>query len=143
MLSQQEAEQLIRSVPRETSTHDLRVAASVVTGVRDDKTLSEIIKYYWLSEEDAKRWWEFFGFDNLKQRERSKRIDKTSLLNEFVRSNIGKTLSVKDICNQLNISGPTFYSYFNSYRQHFKKVQHGYYMIIDPEEERKKQDSVD
>lgn len=143
MLSQQEAEQLIRSVPRETSTHDLRVAASVVTGVRDDKTLSEIIKYYWLSEEDAKRWWEFFGFDNLKQRERSKRTDKASAISDFLRENIGETFSVKKMCEILQISNPTFYNFFNSNRQWFKKQSRGEYMIIDPEEERKKQDSVD
>lgn len=143
MLSHQEAERLIRSVPREVSTHDMRIAASVVTGVRDDKTLSEIIKYYWLPEEDAKKWWEFFGFDNLKQRERSKRTDKASIVSDFVRENIGKTFTVKKICDLLKISNPTFYNFFNSNRQYFKKVSRGEYLIVDPEEERKKQESID
>lgn len=121
----------------------MRIAASVVTGVRDDKTLSEIIKYYWLPEEDAKKWWEFFGFDNLKQRERSKRTDKASIVSDFVRENIGKTFTVKKICDLLKISNPTFYNFFNSNRQYFKKVSRGEYLIVDPEEERKKQESID
>lgn len=121
----------------------MRVAASVVTGVRDDKTLSEIIKYYWLPEEDAKKWWNFFGFDSVKQQKRSKRINKASAISSFVRENIGKTFSVKQICFKLNVSSPTFYTFFNSNRQWFKKISHGEYMIINPDEERRKQDYVD
>lgn len=105
--------------------------------------MSEIIKYYWLPEEDARKWWEYFGFDNLKQRDRPKRNNKASVVDSFVRENIGSTFSVKEICALLNITGPTFYNFFNSNRQYFRKVQHGKYIILDPDEERRKQDSVE
>ena len=122
MLTQHQVLDLISKIPPSADNHARRVACSVIIGVRDEKTLSEIVKYYWLPEEDAKTWWEFYGFDNVTKRERQKRTSKTSALDDFVKSNIGKTLKTADIVSQTGITAPTFYNYLNANRGWFKKV---------------------
>lgn len=117
------------------------MACSVIVGVRDEKTLSEIIKYYWLPEEDAKTWWEFYGFDNVTKRERKKRNNKASAIDQFVKSNIGKTLKTSDIISATGVTSPTFYNYLNANRGWFKKEGKGSYTIINPDELRKEEKS--
>lgn len=141
MLSQNQVLELISKIPQSASNHDRRVACSVIVGVRDEKTLSEIVKYYWLPEEDAKTWWEFYGFDNVTKRERQKRTSKSSAIDDFVKSNIGKTLKTSDIISLTGITAPTFYNYLNANRGWFKKSARGEYTIVDPEELRKEEKS--
>jgi hypothetical protein len=136
MISQKEVESLLAKVPREASHEDHRAAASVAIGVRDDKTLSEIIKYYWLPEDLAKKWWTEFGFDNTAVVERKKRGSKTASLDAFVKANIGKTFNSSEIIEQCGITTPTFYNYMNANRGFFKKSGRGIYSIVDPTQER-------
>jgi hypothetical protein len=139
MLSHQEAEKLIKRIPQNISNEDRRVACSVITGVRDDKPLSEIIKYYWLPEEVAQKWWDFFSLSDVKATERKKRGAKTAKLDNFIKSNIGKTFTSNEIVSQCEITVPTLYNYINANRGFFKKVSRGTYLIIDPEQQRKQE----
>lgn len=136
MLSPQEAEKLIASVPRQETPESHRTAASVVIGVRDGKTLSEIIKYYWLSPDLANHWWNQFGFGDVAPAERKKRGSKTNALDSFVKDNVGKTIKSSEIIEKCNITTPTFYNYMNANRGFFKKAGRGLYTIIDPSKER-------
>lgn len=138
MLSHQEAEKLISQIPAPISPEDRRAACSVVIGVRDGKTLSEITRYYWLPEELGKKWWDFFGFSDIKPTERKKRGIKTAKLDQFVKSNIGKTFKSTEIIEQCEITTPTLYNYINANRGFFKKVGRGNYLILDPNLERKR-----
>lgn len=139
MLSFQEAEKLINKIPQNIDNEDRRAACSVITGVRDDKPLSDIIKYYWLPEETAKKWWDFFGFSDIKATERKKRGIKTAKLDSFIKSNIGKTFTSNELIEKCEITTPTLYNYINANRGYFKKISRGTYLILDPEAERKQE----
>jgi len=141
MLSIQEAEKLIQKIPRGISPESHRAACSIVTGVKDGKSLKEIITYYWLSNELAQEWWDLFKFSEVRPLEKKKRGAKTSKLDVFVKSNIGKTIKSADIIEQCEITTPTLYNYINSNRGYFKKVSRGCYLIVDPVEERKAEKS--
>lgn len=137
MLSTQEAEKLFKRIPRGISPESHRAACSVVTGVKDGKSLKEITTYYWLSNELAQEWWDFFNFSEVRPLEKKKRGAKTSKLDIFIKSNIGKTLKSTEIIDQCEITTPTLYNYINANRGFFKKVSRGQYLIIDPAEQRK------
>ena len=137
MLSTQEAEKLIKKIPRGISPEENRTACSVVTGVKDGKSLKEIKTYYWLSDELANKWWDFFNFSDMGVVEKKKRGNKTSKLDSYIKSNIGKTLKSSEIIESCEITTPTLYNYINANRGFFKKVSRGQYLIIDPAEQRK------
>lgn len=136
MLSPQEVEKYIARVPRTESPESQRTAASIVVGIKDGKTLTEIVKYYWLNEDLANRWWNEFGFGDLAPAERKKRGGKTSALDLFVKDNIGNTIKSSEIIEKCGITTPTFYNYMNANRGYFKKAGRGLYTIIDPSKER-------
>lgn len=138
MLSLQEAEQLIRSIPRSESPESQRVATCIVTAVRDGKTFNEAVAYYWLDKKLAEHWWNRFGLNDAAPVQRKKRGSKTASLDAFVKANIGKTLKSSEIIEQCNITTPTFYNYMNANRGFFKKAGRGMYSIIDPAQERVK-----
>ena len=137
MLNPQEAEVLIKRIPDQISPEDRRAACSVVIGFRDGKSLSEITKYYWLESQIALQWWNFFNFSEVRPAEKQKRGVKTSKLDDFIKSNIGKELKSSDIIEQCGITTPTFYNYLNANRGFFKKIGRGNYLILDPMIERK------
>lgn len=136
MITQKEVESLLARVPREASNEEHRIAASVAIGVRDGKTLSEIVKYYWIPSELAEKWWSNFGFDDIAPTERKKRGSKSAVLDLFIKSNIGQTISSNEIIEKCDITAPTFYNYLTANRGYFKKVSRGIYTIIDPSKER-------
>jgi len=137
MLSPVQAERLIQSLPRPISPEDNRTACSVITGVRDGKTLSQIISYYSLSHDLAQKWWNKFNFSEVSPVEKKKRGAKTSKLDAFIKENIGKTLKSNEIIEKCEITTPTLYNYINANRGFFKKVSRGTYEILNPEVERK------
>lgn len=108
-----------------------------MTGVKDGKSLKEITTYYWLSDELAQEWWDFFNFSDVRPVEKKKRGAKTSKLDIFIKSNIGKTLKSTEIIEQCEITTPTLYNYINANRGYFKKVSRGTYEIINPDLERR------
>jgi hypothetical protein len=141
MLSPVQAERLIQSLPRPISPEDNRTACSIITGVRDGKTLSQIISYYSLSHDLAQKWWDKFNFSEIRPIEKKKRGAKTSKLDSFIKDNIGKTLKSNEIIEKCEITTPTLYNYINANRGFFKKVSRGTYLIIDPTQERKAEKS--
>lgn len=136
MITQKELEDLLKKLPKNLSHEDHRVACSVATGVRDGKTLAEIIKYYWLPQDLAHEWWIKFNFDKSAPVERRKRGSKTAKLDLFIKENIGKTISSNEIIEKCEITTPTFYNYMNANRGFFKKESRGMYTILDPSKER-------
>ena len=136
MISQKEVENLLAKVPRAASNEEHRAAASVAIGVRDGKSLAEIVKYYWIPKELAEKWWSNFGFDDVAPVERKKRGSKSAVLDLFIKSNIGKTITANDVIEKCNITAPTFYNYMTANRGYFKKESRGVYKIIDPSKER-------
>jgi hypothetical protein len=137
MLNHQEAEKLIKQLPKNLDHEDRRASCSVVIGFRDGKSISEICRYYWLDPATAQKWWNYFNFSEFRPAEKRKRGVKMSKLDEFIKSNIGKTLKSSEIIELCEITTPTFYNYLNANRGYFKKIGRGNYLIIDPVLERK------
>jgi hypothetical protein len=137
MLNPVQAENLIQNLPKQISQEDRRTACSIVIGVRDGKTLSQIISYYSLSHELSNKWWDYFNFSEVRPIEKKKRGAKTSKLDTFIKQNIGKTLKSNEIIEMCEITTPTLYNYINANRGFFKKVSRGTYEIIDPQQQRR------
>lgn len=139
MITRKELDSLIKSLPRNISQEEWRTAACVATGVSYDKSLPDIIKTYSINSEVAKKWWNQFNFNDFGSPEPTKKKKgKTSqVLSDFVKNNIGKTITANLIADECKVSLPTVYNFINSNRSWFKKVGRGLYLVLDAEEERK------
>ena len=60
-------------------------------------------------------------------------------IEEYLKANIGKVVTPKQVAEDVKMSLPTFYNYYNANRSFFKKVQRGQFEIIDPKVERTKE----
>lgn len=136
MLSQKVVEKLEKSIPMDCNGEDRRAAYCVITGLRDGKTVKEITRYYSVEMSLVEKWISFFNIDNTETTVQKKRGRKGSDLTGFVKSNIGKTVTPKQVAEELGISLPTFYNFYNANRGFFKKVKRGEFQIINPEEVR-------
>jgi hypothetical protein len=136
MLDAQQEKVLTGMIPSGTSGEELRVAYSIITGIRDDKNLSQIITYYSLDSETALKWYNFFSFDSRTISSTVRRGRKGKDLIGYVKSNVGKTVTPKSIVEELGISLPTFYNFYNANRGFFKKIKRGEFEIVDPNLER-------
>ena len=136
MLSSQQEKILISMIPSEVEGEDRRAAYSVITGIKDDKNLSQTIIYYSISEELALKWYNFFSFDNEAGLVQNRRGRKGKDLTGYVKSNVGKVVTPKNVVEELGISLPTFYNFYNANRGFFKKVKRGEFQIVNPDLER-------
>ena len=136
MLNAQQEKLLISMIPAGTTGEDLRAAYSVITGVKDEKNLSQIIVYYSVSNELASKWYNFFSFDKVSSGSKNRRGRKGKDLTGYVKSNVGKVVTPKTVVEELGISLPTFYNFYNANRGFFRKVKRGEFQIVDPNLER-------
>lgn len=136
MLSSQQEKVLISMIPSEVEGEDRRAAYSVITGIKDDKNLSQIIIYYSISEELALKWYNFFSFDKEAGLVQNRRGRKGKDLTGYVKSNVGKVVTPKNVVEELGISLPTFYNFYNANRGFFKKIKRGEFQIVNPDLER-------
>lgn len=136
MLTKAQEQQLINLIPQGTTGEDLRVAYSVITGLREDKSISQIASYYSANIETVAKWYEFFGLSSGNTVEKAKRGRKGKDLTGYVKQNTGKIVTPKSVSEELGISLPTFYNYYNANRHLFKKVRRGEFEILNPDKER-------
>lgn len=136
MLTKQQEQNLINMIPKDTTGEELRIAYAVITGLREDKNLSQIASYYSANIDTVTKWYEFFGLTPQTVENKPKRGRKGKDLNGFVKSNTGRIVSPKTVAEELGISLPTFYNYYNANRHLFKKVKRGEFEILNPEKER-------
>lgn len=141
MLTSQQVERHLQSLPKEATGEDHRAACCIVYGVRDGRSLKEIKSYYSLSEEMAVKWWDYFNFGEIAKVDKKKRGSKTNVLDAYIKDNIGKILTSNSIIESCQISTPTLYNYINANRGYFHRVARGTYKITDPVEERAKDKS--
>jgi hypothetical protein len=137
MLSKIEEDTLIKKIPKECHSEERRAAYSVIAARRQDWTMKQACGYYSISEEHADRWWNYFNFSEDAKSPSGKRGRKTKDIMRYLKENIGKTITPKDLTDSLEISLPTFYNFYNANRSYFKKVKRGQFEIIDPNQERK------
>lgn len=136
-----EIDRLVKSIPRTVTGEEYRIACAVATGGTRGKSLTECCRYYSLDLETASKWWDIFSIKGQTSESGRKRGHKTSQLESFVKSNIGKTLKSTDIIKACDITAPTLYNFINSNRGYFKKAGRGVYEIIDMESQRVKEKS--
>jgi len=133
-----ELEKHIAGIPKDTDGEVRRTICSILTGYHEEKTLSEIIKYYNLNSDIANQVYQQYSID-IKIQERPKRGLKKNAIKVYLQDNVGKITSGKELVEEIGITLPTFYNFFNNNRAYFKKVARGKFEILDPEAERKKQ----
>lgn len=136
MLNSQQEKRLIGMIPADVTGEDRRAAYAVITGVRDDKTAAQISAYYSVTKELVQKWYDFFSLAETTSTVRSRRGGKSKDLNGYIQSNIGKTITPKEVAEAIGISLPTFYNYYNANRGYFKKIKRGEFQIISPDEHR-------
>lgn len=136
MLTQEQETKLTDSIPEDTTGEDLRTAYSVITGYKEGKSAEQIASYYSVDISDVNRWFSYFGLAKKTTASGKKRGRKGKDIQSYINSNMGRTLSAKEISQEAGVSLPTFYNYFNANRGYFKKVTRGQFEIINPSTER-------
>lgn len=133
MLTSEQEKKLISRIPKDTAGEDRRAAYAVVTGYREDKTPNQIAAYYSITIDLVNKWYEFFDLSNNVSGEKKRRGRKGKDLVGYVNSNIGKVVTPKQVAEEIGISLPTFYNFYNANRHFFKKVKRGEFEIITPQ----------
>lgn len=132
MLSKEQEDKLIKLIPSRVTGENRRAAYSVLAGVREDKSSQQIASYYTVAIELVNEWFDFFGFNSPSSGVTKSRGRKGKDLNSYVKTNIGRTVTPKIVVDEIGISLPTFYNYYNANRHLFKKVKRGEFQIVDP-----------
>lgn len=134
MITQDTVEKLSKRIPVEVNGEDRRAAYSVLSGFRDAKTPREIARYYSVEMSLVEKWIEFFNLNSSNTPVRNKRGRKGKDLTNYIKDNIGRTVTPKSVAEELGISLPTFYNFYNANRGFFKKIKRGEFQIINPED---------
>lgn len=137
MITRTELDQLVRNLPKTLTQDEWRIAACVATGVHYEKSLPEIARFYSLNIESCRKWWDHFNFNDVGLPTEEKRKSKPQKsLQEYLKLNIGNTVTVIAIAETCQVSSPTTYNFINTNRSWFKKVGRGSYLIVDADKER-------
>lgn len=137
MLTNAQVDSYISKIPKDVLGEERRAASATITGFAHDKSIAEIASYYSISRDSVIKWMEFFNLSTTSEAKR-KRSSKSSSLTAYVQSNVGKEVTPKSVAEELGISLPTFYNFYNANRQYFKKIKRGIFEILDPQAERSK-----
>lgn len=138
MLTRAQIENYVQEIPKEIDAEDRRAAYATITGFAEDKSIKEIQSYYSLSPEMVNRWMDYFKFTAERSERAGKRTSKTKKIESYLKDNVGKTVTPKQVAEEVGMSLPTFYNFYNANTGYFKKVQRGSFEILDPKQERAK-----
>lgn len=135
MLTDQEIKNYLANMPKNTDPEVWRYIASCLSGIRDNLSAKEVSSYYNVPIEFSNNFYETSNF-SIERKVRGSRKEKNNKIFDYLKSNIGKTITPKDFCDTLEVSLPTFYNFFNANRGWFKKVKRGQFEIINEPENR-------
>lgn len=138
MLTRAQIENYVQEIPKEIDAEDRRAAYATITGFAEDKSIKEIQSYYSLSPEMVNRWMDYFKFTAERSERAGKRTSKTKKIESYLKDNVGKTVTPKQVAEEVGMSLPTFYNFYNANTGYFKKIQRGSFEILDPKQERAK-----
>jgi len=114
-----------------------REVASVFYGYHKGWNLPKIVKYYSVPTDIAKEVWNKLGFDKQGGEVKVTRTrSKQETIVGFLKTNVGKVVTPAEVSQNLNISLPTFYNFYNANRHFFRKVKRGTFEILNPDVER-------
>ena len=141
ILSEKELEhkytQLMNTLESPMDSDNERTASSVIYSYYKNWSLLKAIKYYNLNQELAEKYWNHFNF-KLKEGGQTMSRPKTKQNNivSYLEKNVGEVVTPAKVSTDVSISLPTFYNFYNTNRQFFKKVKRGQFEIVNPEIER-------
>jgi hypothetical protein len=131
-------EKEITSILQQTPSESYREVAAALTGAKNQMSVSETAKFYSVSSSFVKEVWEKHGLiGSGASTSEGKRSKKTGVIENYLKENIGKTITPHDLVSATGISMPTFYNFYNANRGFFKKIKRGQFEIVDPNAERK------
>ena len=135
MLTEQEIKTYLSNLDKNINPEDWRYIASCLSGIRDNLSSKEVSSYYNVPIEFANSFYQNSNF-SIEKKIRGSRKEKNNKIFDYLKNNIGKTITPKDFCDALDVSLPTFYNFFNANRGWFKKVKRGQFEIINEPEQR-------
>lgn len=138
MLTRTQVENYVKQIPNGIEPEDRRAAYATITGFSEDKSVKQIHTYYALTSEVVEKWMDYFKFNTDKAEQTGKRSSKTKKIENYLKDNIGKVITPKQMAEEVGMSLPTFYNFYNANVGYFKKVQRGSFEILDPQKERAK-----
>lgn len=138
MLTRAQIEEYIKEIPSDIAEDERRAAYATITGVAEDKSMNEIVSYYSLSQDSVAHWMSYFNFSSTKGKSAGKRTPKTKVIEDYLSKNTGKTINFAKLAEELGVSTPTIYNFYNANRSYFKKLSRGSFEILDPKAERTK-----
>jgi hypothetical protein len=106
MLTKEQENDLISRIPKGTIEEDLRVAYSVIAGLRDDKSPAQVSAYYSASIESVNKWFQFFEVEIPTGASSKGRGRKGKDLSAYLKENTGRVITPK-IVAQGNSSAST------------------------------------
>ncbi len=138
MITDKDISEFLKQLPKDIDPEEWRMISASLTGLRDGMSPREVAGYYNISKDFVI---DFYSKNNatVEKSERGSRKKKQSNMIDFLKSNVGKTVTPKEVAEAVNISLPTFYNFFNANRGYFKKIKRGEFEIVDPSEIRKEE----
>lgn len=122
------------------STPDMeRTGSAVFYGYHKNWTLPKIVSHYNLSKDLAFNAWSTFGFEQKGGVKVNKTRSKKEVITAYLKQNVGQIVTPAKISEDVKISLPTFYNFYNANRHFFKKTGRGQFEILNPEVERAKE----
>jgi hypothetical protein len=125
-----------RLISKVENIDDYRVASSVIYGYYKDWSAKKICAYYSISDSDYEKYSNLFNFKERRENNMAGRKSKQDNIINFLNGNVGKVVTPVQIAQDVDISLPTFYNFYNANRGYFKKIKRGHFEILDPKTER-------
>lgn len=137
MITDKKIGEILANEYRNVSGDEQRVVSSALTAIKYNMSASEASKYYGVPVSTIETIWAKHGFVG-KTSTTVKKSRKSNVIESWLKENIGKTITPKDVVEATGISMPTFYNFYNSNVGYFKKIKRGQFEILDPKVERSK-----
>lgn len=130
MITNQEITTVLAKIPRDTDSEVVRYIACCLNGIRDGLSIREVSAYYSVPIEFVSDYYSKNKFEVQKEGKGSRKR-KSSDINNFIKENIGREITPTQFAEEVGISLPTFYNFFNANRGWFKKIKRGLFEIVD------------
>jgi hypothetical protein len=77
-----------------------------------------------------------FGFKQKGGSKVNKTRSKKEVITTYLKENVGQIVTPAKVSEEVQISLPTFYNFYNANRHFFRKTARGQFEILNPEAER-------
>lgn len=116
-----------------------RTGSAVFYGYYKNWALPKIITYYNLNSNLALNVWSMFGFKQKGGVKVNKTRSKKEVITTYLKQNVGQIVTPAKVSEDVQISLPTFYNFYNANRHFFRKTGRGQFEILNPEAERSRE----